>query len=85
MLDVTQARSESYTAESEVSMLCLNCRRELFKRGIALVDGSACAGEKVEIKWIDGKEYIECKHCGAKNFIEDTGPHTFTIGSFTTD
>lgn len=66
-------------------MQCLNCKKELFRRGAPMTDGSFCSGEDVDIKWIDGKEYIECKYCKAKNFIEDTGPHSFTIGSFTLD
>ena len=66
-------------------MKCLNCKKDLFKTGLALANGSTCAGEHIDIKWLDGNEYIERKHCNAKNFIEDAGPHTFTLGSFTID
>jgi DNA-directed RNA polymerase subunit RPC12/RpoP len=67
-------------------MVCLNCKKDLFKRGDTMANGSICAGEHIEIKWAStGEEYIECKHCKAKNFIEDVGPHTFTIGHFTVD
>lgn len=67
-------------------MKCLNCNEELFKRGLAIADGSFCAGEPVHIKWTaNAEEYIECKHCKAKNFLEDVGPHTFTIRRFRID
>lgn len=67
-------------------MKCLSCKKDLFKRGATMTDGSICAGEHIEIKWTSiGEEYIECKRCKAKNFIEDAGPHTFTIGHFTND
>ena len=66
-------------------MECLNCKKDLFKRGAVMADSSTCAGEHIDIRWLDGKEYIECKHCTAKNFIEDTGPHTSTVRRFSVD
>uniref|UniRef100_A0A6M3XUL6 Uncharacterized protein n=1 Tax=viral metagenome TaxID=1070528 RepID=A0A6M3XUL6_9ZZZZ len=49
-------------------------------------DGSMCAGERIDTKWSDdGAEYIECKHCKAKNFIEDKPNNKFIVSRFTVD
>jgi len=68
-----------------VNMKCLNCNRELVKPGLLMGGGSMCAGERINTKWLDGNAYIECKHCKAKNFIEDQPNNKFTVKHFTID
>jgi len=69
-------------------MKCLNCKKDLVALGMKMKDGTFAISTKDKLitKWtVSGEEYIECKHCKAKNFIEVNGPHTFTVGRFTID
>jgi hypothetical protein len=75
-----------YHLSWEVFMKCLNCKKELVKTGLVMQNGTVCAGEKIEIKCTpSGEEYIVCRHCKSRNFIQDIGDHAFTIAYYTFD
>jgi len=64
-------------------MKCLNCNKELFKIGRKMKDESFCTEEILHFEWTEnGEEYLECKHCKAKNFIKAGDKNQFTISHF---
>ena len=46
-------------------------------------DESFCTEEILHFEWTEnGEEYLECKHCKAKNFIKAGDKNQFTISHF---
>jgi redox-regulated HSP33 family molecular chaperone len=62
-------------------MKCRKCNKELFKNGLR-TGKSICVGERLNIKWENGNQYIECKYCKAKYSIESRGKNKIDIKPF---